>query len=70
MSDAGEYTARASNALGVTEAKCVVKVNRKSKYRLASSVFFKSVENKLIINVFKNWKILVDTGQDLVYKLI
>jgi hypothetical protein len=33
QSDAGEYTARASNALGVTEAKCIVRVNRKSRHR-------------------------------------
>jgi hypothetical protein len=33
QSDAGEYTARTSNALGVTEAKCIVRVNRKSRHR-------------------------------------
>jgi hypothetical protein len=29
-SDAGEYVARASNAMGIMESKCVVRVTRKS----------------------------------------
>jgi len=50
QSDAGEYTARASNALGVTEAKCIVRVNRKSRHRQVFKIFFSSVNYFICFN--------------------
>lgn len=53
-SDAGEYVARASNAMGTVESKCIVRVTKKSARR-AGFVFIYTCFRKLEIKGNRNY---------------